>query len=238
MSPAPAADGSPGTPDASSARQDELLELAYRYVLAHGLADMSLRPLAKAIGSSPRVLLFLFGSKDGLIRALLGRARQDELAAIQALREDPGTAGLTETALQVWQWLADPGHRHLLGLWVEAYARSLVDPGGPWADFGSQTVQDWLGLLAARQVPRARDSEAGAAERTAVLALLRGAMLDLLATSDTQRVSRAVAQSLAAMSPRRAGAGLSRSRGLRRRHRPRPPRYVLACRERLRLPSR
>ena len=69
---------------APSARQDELLELAYRYVLAHGLADMSLRPLAKAIGSSPRVLLFLYGSKDNLIRALLERARSDELAAVAA----------------------------------------------------------------------------------------------------------------------------------------------------------
>jgi len=49
---------------APSPRQDELLELAYRYVLAHGLADMSLRPLARAIGSSPRVLLYLYGSKD------------------------------------------------------------------------------------------------------------------------------------------------------------------------------
>ncbi|MEX3648859.1 TetR family transcriptional regulator, partial [Mycolicibacterium porcinum] len=50
-----------------SARKIELLEAAYRYALAHGLGDLSLRPLAAAIGSSPRVLLFLFGSKDGLV---------------------------------------------------------------------------------------------------------------------------------------------------------------------------
>jgi AcrR family transcriptional regulator len=182
-----------------SARQAELLELAYRYVLAHGLADMSLRPLARAVGSSPRVLLYLFGSKDGLIRALLDRARKDELAAIDAFRDETGPAGLAETARQVWQWLSDPALRHLLGLWVEAYARSLVDPGGPWARFGEQTVQDWLGLLAARQPPDQRESEAGAAERTAVLAVLRGAMLDLLATRDIARTGRAVAQSLEAI---------------------------------------
>jgi AcrR family transcriptional regulator len=182
-----------------SARQEELLELAYRYVLAHGLADMSLRPLARAIGSSPRVLLYLFGSKDGLIRALLERARQDELAAIDSFREETEPACLAETAGQVWQWLSDPSLRHLLGLWVEAYARSLVDPGGPWAGFGEQTVQDWLGLLAARQPPDQRESEAGGAERTAVLAVLRGAMLDLLATRDTARTGRAVARSLEAM---------------------------------------
>ncbi|HLR44115.1 MAG TPA: TetR/AcrR family transcriptional regulator, partial [Brevibacterium sp.] len=58
-----------------SARKTELLEAAYEYVLRHGLGEMSLRPLAAAIGSSPRVLLYLFGSKEGLIRMLLARAR-------------------------------------------------------------------------------------------------------------------------------------------------------------------
>jgi len=40
----------------SSARESELLERAYAYVLQNGLMRMSLRPLAQAIGSSPRVL--------------------------------------------------------------------------------------------------------------------------------------------------------------------------------------
>jgi AcrR family transcriptional regulator len=186
---------------APSPRQDELLELAYRYVLTHGLADMSLRPLAQAIGSSPRVLLYLYGSKDELIRALLGRARADELAAIGAFREAESPADLIDTAQQVWHWLADESHRHLLGLWVEAYARSLVDPDGPWSGFAAQTVQDWLGLLASRQPPRRR-GPAGAAERTAVLAVLRGAMLDLLATGDLARTTRSVTLVLQALRAR------------------------------------
>jgi AcrR family transcriptional regulator len=116
-------------------RRDELLELAYAYVLEHGLAGMSLRPLAKAIGSSPRVLLFLFGSKDELVRALLARARADELEH-------------ADGPLEVWEWLAAPEHRGLLTLWV-------------------------------------------------TLAVLRGAMLDLLATGDEPRVSAAVRARLA-----------------------------------------
>jgi AcrR family transcriptional regulator len=187
---------------ARSPRQDELLELAYQYVLVHGLADMSLRPLAKAIGSSPRVLLFLYGTKDELIRALLDRARADELAAIAAFREIESPAGLADSALQVWQWLSAPVHRHLLGLWVEAYGRSLVDPAGPWAGFAAQTVQDWLGLLASRQPPQRRRTAAAAAERTAVLALLRGAMLDLLATGEEARTTESVTFLLQAL-PRR-----------------------------------
>ena len=175
-----------------SARREELLERAYGYALEHGLASMSLRPLAEAIGSSPRVLLFLFGSKDGLVRALLERARADELEFLSS-----APAGdLAAVGQRVWDWLAAPERRALLTLWVEAYARSLVEPDGPWAGFAARTVDDWLDVLATAQPPARRRSAAGAAERTAVLAVLRGAMLDVLATTDVPRTTAAVRDAL------------------------------------------
>jgi AcrR family transcriptional regulator len=188
-----------GTAPAPSARRQELLELAYRYVLRHGLADLSLRPLAAAVGSSPRVLLFLFGSKEGLVRALLARARADELGVLRRLERASAGADLPAVAAEVWRWLAADDHRALLTLWVEGYARSLVDPDGPWAGFARATVEDWLGLLAAAQPPGERDTAAGRARRTLVLAVLRGALLDLLATGDAERTTAAVHQQLAAL---------------------------------------
>src|SRR3982750_3279743 len=115
-------------------RREELLTLAYAYVQEHGLAGLSLRPLAAAIGSSPRVLLFLFGSKDGLLSALLARARADGLA----LLAHPRPEGLAATGEAVWGWLSDEAHRPVLTLWVEAYARSLVERG-PWSGFAAET---------------------------------------------------------------------------------------------------
>jgi AcrR family transcriptional regulator len=183
----------------ASPRRDELLERAYGYALQHGLADLSLRPLAAAIGSSPRVLLYLFGSKDGLVRALLARARTDELDFLAGLRGPAASPpGLTETVRRVWHWLAADNHRALLTLWVEGYARSLVEPDGPWADFARTTVTDWLDLLAAAQPARLRRTRAGATQRTLVLAILRGAMLDLLATGEAERITAAVHRALRA----------------------------------------
>ncbi|MFE3106086.1 TetR/AcrR family transcriptional regulator [Kitasatospora indigofera] len=180
-----------------SARQTELLEAAYEYVLVHGLTDLSLRPLAEAVGSSTRVLMFLFGNKDGLVRALLERARAEELVLLAGLREPEQPVGLTDAAGQVWAWLAAERHRPLLRLWAEAYARSLVEPDGPWAGFARNTVDDWLGVLADCQPRAERDSEAGAVRRTLTLATLRGALLDLLATDDESRLTAAVHQHLA-----------------------------------------
>jgi AcrR family transcriptional regulator len=177
---------------APSARKSELLEAAYRYALTHGLAEMSLRPLAAEIGSSPRVLLYLFGSKDGLVRALLARARVDELEMLDTLRRDTAATGLDKAVLAIWEWLTDPSHRDLLGLWLEGYSRSLTDPAGPWAGFAEHTVTEWLEVLAQFQAPAERATVEATALRTAALAILRGGLLDLLATADLTRVDLAV----------------------------------------------
>jgi AcrR family transcriptional regulator len=174
----------------ASPRREELLERAYGYAIEHGVADLSLRPLAAAVGSSPRVLLFLFGSKAGLVQALLARARRDELELLELARA--GSAGerdLAGTAAELWEWLAAEEHRGLLKLWVEGYARSLVDADhGPWAGFARATVADWLDVL--------RGFTADATERTLILAVLRGALLDLLATGEIERVGAAVQRQL------------------------------------------
>ncbi len=182
----------------ASPRQVELLEAAYRYVLEHGIAEMSLRPLAASIGSSPRVLVFLFGNKDGLVRALLARARSAELALLERLRHATAgeCIGLVAATVEIWTWLAAEDHRGLLRLWVEAYARSLVEPHGAWSGFAQATVDDWLTVLADCQPPDERNSENGIARRTIALAMLRGALLDLLATGERQRVESGMAHEL------------------------------------------
>ncbi len=191
-----AANRGPG--QGGSPRREELLERAYGYALTHGLSGMSLRPLAAAVGSSPRVLLFLFGSKDDLVRALLARARADEIEHLNRVQGLAG-GGLATATEEIWAWLSADQHRGLLRLWVESYARSLVEPDGPWHGFARSTVHDWLELIAAAQTPAER-ARPDAPERTALaLTVLRGALLDLLATGDTTRCSGVV---------RRASAGL------------------------------
>jgi AcrR family transcriptional regulator len=171
-----------------------VLEASYGYLLREGIGELSLRPLAAAVGSSAGVLIYLFGSKDGLVRALLTRARQDELRLLATL---PATATLPERAAVLWRWLSAPDHQPLLRLWVQAYGASLAEPDGPWGGFAQATVQDWLDVLAAAQPSRRRSSKAGATERTLVLAVLRGAMLDLVATGDASRTTAAVRAQLA-----------------------------------------
>lgn len=175
-------------------RRDDLLDAAYAYVLEHGISTLSLRPLADAIGSSTGVLRFLFESKDGLITALLERAHRDEQALLDRL--DPA-AGLADTAAQLWLWLAVPRHRRTLVLWAECYSASLTHPNGSMAGYAARTVSAWLAALTWAQPAAARTTPQSAAQRTAVAALLRGCLLDLLATGDVTRTTRAIRDGLA-----------------------------------------
>jgi hypothetical protein len=68
--------GDPAGPAGVSAR------LACDYVLERGLTGLSLRPQAAAAGTSPRVPLYLFGSKDGLVQDLLAAPEQRGLVRL------------------------------------------------------------------------------------------------------------------------------------------------------------
>jgi AcrR family transcriptional regulator len=186
----------PAPPAPSSPRRTELLDACYGYLLEHGLTGLSLRPLAAATGTSPRVLLYLFGSKDELLRQLLARARHEQLgmmaAALAEQTNAAGTAGDGFDALaeSLWTFLSAPEQRPMVRLTYEAFLLSLSHDPGPWAGFAGEAAQDWLDLLVRAQPP---DTPPALAETraTRALALIRGLLLDLLACGDDVRVRTA-----------------------------------------------
>ena len=85
-----------------------------------------------------------------------------------------------------------PGHTPQPDDGREPSEQAAGEPEGPWAGFADRTVRDWLELLARAQPTGERSTAAGKHRRTLVLALLRGALLDLLATGDVSRTTNAV----------------------------------------------
>ena len=56
-------------------RRAKLLDEIVDYILSNGLAGLSLRPLAAGVDTSPRMLLYFFGSKEQLIFEALAQIR-------------------------------------------------------------------------------------------------------------------------------------------------------------------
>lgn len=181
----------PAGPDADtdSERRRELVARLVDYSATHGLSDASLRPLAAAVGSSPRVLLYFFGSKEGLIREVLAQARANQFEFVErSLRQAEN--GSVDPIEVLWQWLTDSAHAEIDKLFFEGYARSLHDHNGAWKGFGTASVEQWLPAMErmVRWLPGAERTPEAA---TLALAAVRGLLLDLLATGDSERVDAA-----------------------------------------------
>lgn len=172
-----------------SARRAELLAKLVDYSRRHGLADMSLRPLAAAVGSSPRVLLYFFSSKEQLVREVVAASRREQVGLVEAELAADAQGGAVVDRL--WRWLTDPANAHVERLFFESYALSLRDAPGPWEGYGAASVQEWLPHLrpVARRLLPGTDPEAGA---TLLLGLMRGLLLDRLATGDGRRTTAAM----------------------------------------------
>jgi AcrR family transcriptional regulator len=174
---------------ADEARRAELLDRAVDYVCGHGLAELSLRPLAKTIGSSPRVLLYYFGSKEALVVEIVrrGRARQ------QAMMANVKLAGLPprEVARTLWLQWSKPEWEDLTRLSFEVYALALSDRSR-FPGFLADSIDDWLTALEVCTTLPGVTREESRALGTLLIAGFRGFLLDLLATHDRERIDRAV----------------------------------------------
>lgn len=180
-------DSATEVPPVSSPRRAELLARTLEYAARTNLSELSLRPLAAEIGSSPRVLLYLFGSKEGLLREVLAASRAQQLAVVHAAMAE--CAGPGDVLGQLWAWMREPAHRGVARLFFEGYTRSLGD-GEPWAGFAVDSVRDWEPPLR-RILTRPGATPPADAEVTLALAVLRGLLLDLLATGEADRVDLA-----------------------------------------------
>src|SRR5215218_10304899 len=70
-------------------RRDDLLDRITDHVLQHGLIGLSLRPVAAAVGTSDRMLIYHFGSRDALVSAVVGRATERAVEQVNHLSGAP-----------------------------------------------------------------------------------------------------------------------------------------------------
>jgi len=168
----------------------ELLAATVTYVLEHGLADLSLRPLATAVAASPRTLLYHFGSKEELVTAVLGEVARRQARLIDAWYERSAEHDAPTLLLRAWQWLTAPCHERLLRLLFETYGLALQDRKR-YGSFLRTTSSDWIAPFARALERRGFSRERATALATLLVAVTRGLLLDLLATGDRTRVDRA-----------------------------------------------
>lgn len=104
-------------------RRDDLLQRVTDHVLEHGLIGLTLRPVAAAIGTSDRMLIYHFESRDALISAVVDAANQRGVDAIDTL---PAVPGVRAGVNALWAaYRTAPLHR-CLHVYCQAAATGLI----------------------------------------------------------------------------------------------------------------
>ena len=173
-------------PDPS--RRAATLARATDYVLRNGLAGLSLRPLATALGTSTRMLLYDFGSKEHLVAEVLAEARRREAALLSEWRREP-SASDAATLHAIWSWIGAEERVPFLRLFFEVYVDAMTHPER-YASVAAAMVEDWLGVIASEW----RVDTPDPATATLMIAVVRGLLLDRLATGETDRTDAALAR--------------------------------------------
>jgi AcrR family transcriptional regulator len=170
--------------------RERLLEAAIDYVVGHGLTDLSLRRLAAELGTSHRMLIHHFGSREGLWVAIVQEVERRQLATIGDLVPDP-TVPFAEAMRAWWRHISDPSLWPNERLFFELYGQALQ--GRPGVEgLLDGIVDNWLvPVTAATEALGFAPTDARAEARLAI-AVVRGLLLDLLATGDRAGVDAAV----------------------------------------------
>ncbi len=167
--------------------RDRLLAAAVDHVLEHGLSDLSLRELATAIGTSHRMLLYHFGSKEDLIVAIIRAVEQQQRDAF--LDIDP-RAMPADAMREMWRRFTQPALGPHERLFFEIYGQALQ--GRPGAvDMLDGVIEDWVAPATAYARARGTDPEVARVDTRLSVAVIRGLLLDWLATNDRDAVDAA-----------------------------------------------
>jgi AcrR family transcriptional regulator len=162
--------------------REALLGRVVAEVAAHGLSDRSMRDVATAIGSSHRMLLYHFGSREGLVAAVVDATEAAQRDALRALAVDADSPA--ELVRRQWAQVSAPELRPFVRLFFETLATQARTPGT-----GGDPTADWL--AAVRELGPVADGYDDTDTRLGI-AVVRGLLIDVLATGDVERATAAL----------------------------------------------
>ena len=126
-------------------RREELAEAATDYALENGLIGLSLRPLAEAIGTSDRMLLYHFADKDDLVATILRTSLE---RSVRSLQELPPSRDLHRAVLDLWKAVTTGPQERCQWLYVQAAALGLFGRE-PYVTVVRETNAQWGAAVAA-----------------------------------------------------------------------------------------
>jgi AcrR family transcriptional regulator len=170
-----------------SNRKQELLEELLGYFLRNGVADLSLRPMAKAVGTSARLLIFHFGSKEKLVAEVLAEMQARLQRSFNRLSMTGADARPTPLLRAFWDWALEEENVGYLRLLYQLQILATQE-NAIYAGYLQENSMNWLELIQAALPEPHRDS----ALATLFCAVFDGLFIEWMSTSDRERTTSAI----------------------------------------------
>ena len=170
--------------------RERLLAKAIAFIAQRGLSDLSLRELAAAIGTSHRMLIHHFGSKEGLWVEVIRAVEAQQREALGEIIPDP-TADPADAMRVWWRHISDPSLWPNERLFFEIYGQALQGRPGT-TELLDGIVDSWLEPVIEINMAYGMDEPTARAMGRLGIAVTRGLLLDLLATGDRAGVDAAL----------------------------------------------
>ena len=170
-------------------RRAEWSEAAADYVLEHGLIGLSLRPLAADLGTSDRMLLYHFGSKDELVAAVLRTTNERSTEHVRTMEP---SRDLRRAVHDLWAAMLVPHIDRCSRLYVEAAALGLLGKE-PYASVAREANDLWTAAMVDHLVRSGVRRPLARRAVSVIDAAFMGFQLDLPLDVGTRERNRAVA---------------------------------------------
>lgn len=169
-----------------STRKLELRDAALSYLLEFGVANASLRPMAAQLGTSPRILMFHFKSKEGMLQEVL-QELHSRLRSSFLKTSSKSKARRVAPLKGFWQWAIKRQNFPYLRLLYEIQIIAAQNPS-EYGRYLKNISSDWQ-IIAFQTLKESMRSEAMA---TLYIAVFDGLFLELINTGDRARLTRAL----------------------------------------------
>jgi len=168
-------------------RRGELLVAVGEYVLENGVATLTLRGVAEAVGVTHATLQHHFGSREELLEEIVEHLLERSFAPGQDYPEGATVADVEVRLRELWSSLRTPTSRRDIRLFTEVLVQGLY-AGPDSAPAVTRSIGQRLERIAGIMVSLGCAESEAMSCATAMLAMLRGITLDLLATGEDERV--------------------------------------------------
>lgn len=172
-------------------RKADVLKAMADYLLGSGISEATLRPAASAVGTSPRMLLYHFRTKEELMVAALKEVRRRETEMLAKVVATLPGQSIAQAMRAIWRWYASPKRLPYLQVFFEAWGVSLRRPY-LFKGFLEAVRKDLLPLAKTALVARGYPPRDATAIATLMIAAFRGLLIDLVANKDRERLDDAM----------------------------------------------